>query len=323
VTAPARLWRGVALSLTVALAAGFLSDHYGAPVMLFALLIGLAFHFLSDDPRIEPGLAFAGRGLLQAGIVLLALRMPVRDLAAMGWLPLAGTAVLIVLTLAAGLALARLFGRSWRFGLLTGGAVAICGASAALAIAAVLPPDEDREADTAFTIVAVTALSSFAMVAYPILFHALGMGEARAGFLIGTTIHDVAQVAGAGYSVSPLAGDVAVLIKMERVALLPLVLIALAFFGRGRGSGGLHLPWFIAFFALGLAVNALGLVGARLAEISAFASRGLLVTAVAAIGLRTSLKAMFALGPRHFALVTAETAVLLAAAVLFAEVLLA
>ena len=40
---------GVLVSLIVAVAATFLSEHYGGPVMLFALLLGVAFYFLSQD----------------------------------------------------------------------------------------------------------------------------------------------------------------------------------------------------------------------------------------------------------------------------------
>ena len=316
-------WRGVALALLVAACATFLSEHYGAPVMLFALLIGLAFHFLAEDRRLEPGISFASKGLLQAGVALLALRMSAGDLAAMGWRPVAAIVVLVGLTIGFGISVAPLLGRRWRFGLLTGGAVAICGASAALAIASVLPKRDELERDTVFTVVAVTALSTLAMILYPILFAYLGMGEAKIGFLIGATIHDVAQVAGAGYSVSEAAGDVAILAKLERVALLPVVLIFVILFGRGAGAGDVRLPWFIVAFAVLLAVNSFGVVPGILQDLAAQVSRWLLVTAIAALGLKTSLAALFELGLRHLGVIAAETGFLLVAAVVVAGVWLA
>ena len=51
-----RLFPGIALALIVAMAAQFLSDHYGAPVMLMAILLGIAFNFLSDHDRTGPGI---------------------------------------------------------------------------------------------------------------------------------------------------------------------------------------------------------------------------------------------------------------------------
>lgn len=67
----------------------------------------------------------------------------------------------VALTIGAGVLLGRLSGRSLPFGLLSGGAVAICGASAALAISSAPPKDDpNHERDTAFTVIAVSALST-------------------------------------------------------------------------------------------------------------------------------------------------------------------
>ena len=40
---------GLLVSVIIAVAATFLSEHYGGPVMLFALLLGMAFYFLSQE----------------------------------------------------------------------------------------------------------------------------------------------------------------------------------------------------------------------------------------------------------------------------------
>ena len=78
----------------------------------------------------------------------------------------------------------------------------MCGASAALATATVLPKYANRDADTVFTVVAVNALSTVAMVAYPAFGPLFGFDDRTLGILLGATIHDVAQVVGSGYSVS-------------------------------------------------------------------------------------------------------------------------
>jgi uncharacterized integral membrane protein (TIGR00698 family) len=311
---------GLALAVTVALASSFLSEHYGAPAMLFALLIGMAFNFLAMDARAEPGISFASRTLLRVGVALLGLRLTFEDVAQLGWTPVIGVVALLVLTLLAGIATARAFGRPVAFGLLSGGAVAICGASAALAIAAVLPRRQVSEEDVLFTVVGVTALSTVAMVLYPVLFGALGLGEVEIGYLIGATIHDVAQVVGAGYSVGDRAGDIATFTKLQRVALLPVVLIAVALVYRRESGGGAGLPWFVvAFTLLMLARNLLPLPEPLLAA-AGEASRFLLVTAIAALGVRTSLAQMFAQGPRGFYIVGIETLALLAMALGLAHV---
>ena len=44
---------GLLIVLMVAMAAQFLSDHYGAPVMLMAILLGMPLQFLSEDARAQ------------------------------------------------------------------------------------------------------------------------------------------------------------------------------------------------------------------------------------------------------------------------------
>lgn len=309
-------YRGVMLALAVAAAARFFSDHYGAPAMLFALLFGIAFNFLSTDDRCAPGIEFASKTLLRAGVALLGFRLSLSEIASLGAGSLFAVAGLLVLTIAFGILVAPLLGRHWRFGLLTGGAVAICGASAALAISAVLPRREGLEKDTLFTVMAVTTLSTVAMVTYPILTRLLGFGDAETGFVIGATIHDVAQVVGAGYSVSEIAGNLATLVKLERVALLPIVLLAITLFSGKGERKGVGLPAFLVGFVACVLINSSGLTPPVVQTSAATLSQWLLTIAIAGLGIRTSLKVMLDLGPRHLILVVAETLFLLLAALL-------
>jgi len=99
------LWPGTLVCAVVAAAAGFLGRHYGAPVLLFALLLGLAMNFLAEGPC-GPGIAFCARTLLRAGVALLGLRITADQVLALGWGPLA--MVLPVIGLAVAFALDRL-----------------------------------------------------------------------------------------------------------------------------------------------------------------------------------------------------------------------
>ncbi len=218
----------------VAAAATFLSEHYGAPVMLFALLLGMAMNFLSGDGPCQPGIEFTARTVLRVGVALLGLRITLGQVAELGWQPLAIVVVAVVLTIGVSMAAARLMGFQSLFGLLSGGATAICGASAALALAAALPNHPLKERATLFTVIGVSALSTLAMIVYPMLAQCARPRPAAAGIFLGATIHDVAQVVGAGYSLSTQTGDVATVVKLMRVAMLVPVIVFAVMLTRAR-----------------------------------------------------------------------------------------
>ena len=306
---------GVGLALLIAVAAQGLAMHYSAPAMLFALLIGMAFHHLAAEPRTAPGLGFASRTLLRLGVALLGLRLSFADIASLGWAPVLAVAVLVAGTIALGAALALLLRRDLAFGLLAGGSVAICGASAALALASVLPARKVPERDVIFTVAGVTTLSTVAMILYPILFGWMQHGPAQAGFLIGATIHDVAQVVGAGYSMGERTGDIATFVKLQRVALLPVALIAVSLIYREPGSGGVHLPPFLVAFAVLVILGNLAPVPEPVLALARSGSSWLLLVAIAALGVRTSLAEMARVGPRAAAVLVTCTLALLGAAI--------
>ncbi|MTI01355.1 YeiH family protein, partial [Roseibium sp. RKSG952] len=211
---------GFLVSVVVAVAAQFLSEHYGAPAMLMALLLGIAFHFLAEDDagNCKAGIDFTARTVLRFGVALLGARISLELMMNLGPQLIAVVVAGVFLTILFGLLGARLLGRGWRFGVLTGGSVAICGASAAMAISAILPKNEHSERNLIFTVLSVTVLSTIAMIAYPILTEAFDFDAEVSGVFLGGTIHDVAQVVGAGFSVSDEAGEVATLVKLIRVA---------------------------------------------------------------------------------------------------------
>lgn len=305
------VYPGVLTAGTIAIAATWLSQHYATPVMLFALLLGMAFHFLHESPRCMAGIEFSSRTILRLGVALLGVRVTLSDIASLGVGPIVVVACGVVTTIGIGVVLARALGlRGW-FGVLSGGAVAICGASAALAIASVLPEKSKHDGDTILTVVTVTALSTVAMVLYPTLITSLGFDHVHSGIFLGGTIHDVAQVVGAGYSVSSETGDVATYVKLLRVAmLLPVVLgisAAVARSGAGTSVAKVRLPTFLLGFAALMVANSLMPFPPLALDAIGEVSRWCLVTAIAALGIKTSFQAVFAVGWRPVGLMVAET----------------
>jgi uncharacterized integral membrane protein (TIGR00698 family) len=308
-----RLGPGLITAIVIAMASTFVSDHYGGPTLLFALLIGMALHFLSKETSSAPGINFASKTVLRIGVALLGVRIGADQVAALGIAPVVMVIGGVIFTMLLGRCLSGPLGLTPPQGVLTGGAVAICGASAAMAIAAVLPQDRDSERNMLFTVIAVTTLSTMAMILYPLLVPLLSLTDDQAGMLFGGTIHDVAQVVGAGHLVSDKAATVATYVKLMRVAMLvPVVMLLGYIFGSGAGpSQRPTLPAFLIAFVLLAILNSFHLVPQQVGDVMNSFSRWCLVCAIAALGMKTSLEELTKVGWRSIALVVTETVFLL------------
>jgi uncharacterized integral membrane protein (TIGR00698 family) len=318
---------GVIVVAIVAVAALYLAGHYGAPVMLFALLLGMAINFLSQEGRCRPGIEFVAKRVLRWGVALLGLRITAAQVQAMGWEPVAMVAISVVATITFGIVMARIMGFKTFFGLLSGGAVGICGASAALAISAAFPQHPLKERATLFTVIGVSSLSTLSMVLYPLVARWLGLDPQHAGLFLGGTIHDVAQVVGAGYSMGHETGDAATVVKLMRVAMLVPVIGLAAWMTHAqaarlaRQAGGADaaapqdkppLPWFAAAFVVLVAVNSLNVLPAAVVSAGNSTSQIFLVASMAAIGMKTHLKDILSVGWKPVALMVLETVFLAA-----------
>ncbi|HSV59027.1 MAG TPA: putative sulfate exporter family transporter [Variovorax sp.] len=303
---------GLMMSGVVAAAATFLASHYHAPVMLFALLVGMAMNFLAVDGPCKAGIEFTSREVLRVGVALLGMRITFSQIAQLGWHPVVMVVASVVITILVAMLAARAMGMKALFGLLTGGATAICGASAALALSAALPPHPQKERSTLFTVIGVSALSTLAMIVYPMVVRLLDFNAVQAGTFLGGTIHDVAQVVGAGYGMSPETGDAATVVKLMRVAMLLPVILCAALITRmqGGGQGGKRpplLPWFaVAFFVLA-AANSTGWIPASVQAFASELSGGCLVVAISALGMKTQLKELAKVGLKPILLMVGET----------------
>lgn len=302
---------GLALAAAIGIAASLLALRLKVSAMALALLIGMVFNAFVDGGRFKAGIQIASTRVLRTGVALLGLQITVAQVATLGWVPVAAAVAGIALTIALGIVAARRLRLGASFGLLSGGAVAICGASATLAIASVLPKNAESERDAGFVVIAVTALSTVAMFVYPELAAMAGLDHRAAGMFFGGTIHDVAQVVGAGYSVSKEAGDVATIVKLLRVAmLLPVcVVIGAVLQARGREAGRAApvLPWFAVVFAILVMMRSAGWIPPFALSAGGTLSSWLLVTAMAAIGMKTSLRSLATVGPKAILLVVGET----------------
>jgi uncharacterized integral membrane protein (TIGR00698 family) len=317
---------GVALAAAVAIAAvlanAALAPYLPIPAMVLALAIGVIFYPVAARAPFRPGLVFSGKILLRWAVACLGVRVALGDIASLG---LAAAALVIgamAATVLSGFALARLLGQPAAYGALAGAGTAVCGASATLATSTVVPQYRGKEADVAFVVIAVNTLSTGAMVLYPVLCVWLGFDAPTTGVMLGGTIHDVAQVVGAGYAVSEPVGNIAVIVKLFRVFLLLPVVLSVGWYftrvGAAHGEARVPVPVFALVFLLlclvnsfvPLVPNAAALYAPAKAALNLFSTWGLLL-AIAALGLDTSPAAVAKLGWRHVATVSGTTVVIL------------
>lgn len=308
---------GAALCGVIALAATFVSKLHGGPQLLYALFFGVAFHYLSHDVKARPGIEFCARTVLRLGVGLLGARITASQIAGLGWTTAAIVVAAVVTTLLCGTLLGRRLGMTRAQGVLSGGSVAICGASAALAISAVLPRNKESDRFTLMVVVTVTVLSTLAMVIYPLIAKLLHLPPELAGLFLGGTIHDVAQVVGAGYMLNQETGDYATIVKLFRVSMLAVVVIVVSSLfkrqreqGEGDAASSVRqqlVPWFLWVFVGLVMVNSLGGVPALVQNSLNDVSRVCLVTAIAALGMKTSFMQLARAGWRPFMLLLVET----------------
>jgi len=147
---------------------------------------------------------------------------------------------------------------------------------------------------------------------YPMVVHELGLNATQAGIFLGGTIHDVAQVVGAGYGISQETGDTATVVKLMRVAMLLPVIVCATLVSRAssNGAGGERpplLPWFAIGFILLAAINSTGWISASVQTLANELSRWCLVVAISALGMKTQLKELATVGIKPIVLMVGET----------------
>ncbi len=329
-------WAGVVLALSISIAAGYVADWFGLSLLGFdkspvssimvAIVIGmLVANTVGLPAAMQPGLKFCASTVLRVGIMLLGIRLSLTGAGQFTLVALPFVIAAIVTGLAVVGFLGRLMGLSGQLSGLIAVGTSICGCTAIVATA---PLIRANEAEVSYSIACVTVFGIAAMFLYPILAHqAFAMQPELAGLFLGTSIHETAQVAGAGMMyeaqyTAPVALDIATVTKLVRnlcmIAVIPLV--GILYGGdRAAADGGrinvlAMIPWFIVGFAVMSAVRTIGDIGDRpfglldtaqwqsaVVFIRETAERCLLV-AMAAVGLTSMLAGIIRIGMRPFVL---------------------
>lgn len=299
-----RLGPGLVAGVLLAVLAKLLSTSLHAPAPLIAVVLGMMLGALGLQAQLGAGLDVFAKPGLRLGVAMMGAQISWAEFAALGGPAILASGVVVLGGLAIGAAAGVALGLPFAEALIAAAACSICGASAALAASQAAPASPANQRTTALVIVGVNLLSTVAMLAYPPLAHALGLTAHQAGVFFGLSIHDVAQVAGAGASVSPEVAGTAALAKLARIVWLGPAVVLIGFLlTRGQAGGGAVSglkapPLFVLGFAALAAARGLNLIPAAMVSTLMACSSFLLLAGVGAISAKLGPKALLEVKPK-------------------------
>jgi len=293
----------------IAWAAGSLAPVVGGPV--FGIVLGMTVRAMWQPPPLfGTGLAFAGKYVLQASVVLLGLGLSLGQLLQTGLESFPVMIGTLLIAFGAMFVFGRLLRVNSELRTLIGAGTAICGGSAIAATSAVIAP---TQASIAYAISTIFLYNAIAVLLFPFLGHLLDLSQNAFGLWAGTAINDTSSVVGAGYTYGMAAGDYAVIVKLTRTTMIiPMVLVIAFFHIRAKRKQmvadaavpGSRLPWrkivpwFIIWFVLAVAISSLGVIPEAAQDATAVLARAMITVALTAIGLSAQFSAMRHTGVR-------------------------
>ena len=267
-----------------------------------------------------PGIKFCSKQILRTGVVLYGFKLTFQQVMAIGLPAITADLVIVAGTLLLGILLGKLFKVDGQTALMTSTGSAICGAAAVLGAEPVVRCEPHKTAVAVSTVVIFGTLSMFL---YPVMYRAGwldGLSDQAVAVYVGSTLHEVAHVVGAGNAIDAAGGqvaDAATITKMIRVMLLAPALVIMSLFlsRRRKGSADGHvqkskitIPWFAFYFLLVIGLNSLLQSAAFIPAETLRAGIGfindvdtfLLTMAMTALGAETSIDKFKQAGAKPF-----------------------
>ncbi|MDG4884267.1 YeiH family protein [Mesorhizobium sp. WSM4884] len=266
--------------------------------MILAVVAGMVYsNALGAPVHAKAGIAFAQRRLLRFAIVLLGFQLTLGQVAGIGLGGVGIVAATLGATLLFTVTLGRLIGVDAKLAQLIAAGTSICGASAIVATNIVT---DARDEDVTYAVAAITLFGTVAMLGFPLLAPLFGLDQHGFGLWAGASIHEVAQVIGAGFQNGTLAGETATVAKLTRVAMLAPTVIALGLMARRSEASAAKppMPWFVAAFVAVVALNSLAAIPAQIHSGIALAAQAMLTMGLAAMGLQADISQLRSRGLR-------------------------
>lgn len=300
--------KGVLLTFGMALNAKYISTFPFFSILgqlVIAIIIGMAWKATFNVAESwQPGIAFSSKKLLRFGIILLGMRLNLADIYHAGASVFVIAFIDLLFALMVVYGLTKIFHVEKKLGILTACGTAICGAAAVVAIA---PQIKANEKETAVGAAIVALLGTVFTLVYTMLYSLFGLSPTQYGIFAGGTLHEIAHVIAAAAAGGNEAVDIAVIVKLTRVALLVPVAIIIGIWyqrsenGQEKKAFSLSIiPWFILGFLAMSALNSLGIVPPAIAQSIVNCAYILIAMAMAGLGLNVEIKTFKQLGLKAF-----------------------
>ena len=284
----------------------FIQSIHLSPLIIGVLLgVILSFLYHKNPSQYDKGVTFSAKKLLRFGIILYGFNVSLAEIGQVGIIGITCCIVVVIAILALGIWIGMKFFKLDReLAILVSGGSAICGAAAILALESSLRSEPYKGIVAVGTVVIFGLLGMFA---YPIIYASgiLGFTPTQEGFYIGLTLHEVANVVGAGAAISHEAANSALILKMIRVILLvpTLLIIPLLFSRTSQGTKRkLHIPWFALWFLGVVVLHSYLELSQNIIDVCKFVSVLCLTMAMSALGLQIDFKKFANTGGNAFKL---------------------
>ncbi|MEA0564181.1 YeiH family protein [Lysinibacillus irui] len=300
--------KGILLTLLIALVAKYIATFPFFSILgqlVIAIIVGMAWRaaFKVQDTW-QVGIAFSSKKLLRLGIILLGMRLNLADIYHAGASVFLIAVINLLFALMVVYGLTKMLKVDRKLGILTACGTAICGAAAVVAIA---PQIKANQKETAVGAAIVALLGTVFTLIYTVLYSILDLTPTEYGIFAGGTLHEIAHVIAAASAGGNEAIDIAVIVKLTRVALLVPVAIIIGIFYRKmdkseekKGFTLSIIPWFILGFLAMSAINSLGIIPANVAQAFVNIAYILIAMAMAGLGLNVEIKTFKELGVKAF-----------------------
>ncbi|KGA98924.1 membrane protein [Alkalihalobacillus alcalophilus ATCC 27647 = CGMCC 1.3604] len=303
---------GMLITLIIAVASALLAQIPYLTIigqLVLAMILGTIWnHTLKVKNEWRTGIEFSSKKLLRLGIILLGLRLDITDIYFAGWSTFLYALILLVTTLGVVYWLARLLKVDKTLSLLTACGTAICGASA---IVAIVPLVKAKQSITAVSIAVIAILGTIFTLLFTFLFPMLPLSAYQFGLFTGGTLHEIAHTIAASSAGGTESEDIALVVKLTRVALLVPVAILIGFYinrnakysdksVHGFTTQTLPIPWFIVGFLTMSTINSVGILPEPLINVLITISYLLLGMAMAGVGFNVDLAVFKKLGLNVF-----------------------